>query len=147
MDPHVAVEVRLVAGAVLTDRTDERLLARVDLEVSVQKGFSDEAFAAAGPGAGVAVLVHLFGVRSHVRFSEEGDPAAEVRTVQPLVHGHHVTLQVVPTVRLVVALRVSALERLVVPFAGVAVRRRQLGRFRFFRPLVLLRRGKKRLGD
>ena len=127
VDPDMSVQVGLVTGAILTHGTHEWLLASVDLEMSVQQSLADEALAAAWPGAGVALAVDLLGVRPHVRLPEEGDAAAEVRRGQTLVHGHHVALEVVPSVGLVLTLGVAAAEGFVIPLSvGVTVRWGQL---------------------
>ena len=62
VDPHMSVQVALVACAVVTHRTHEGLLPGVDLEVTVQERLSHEPLATAGPGAGVALSVDLPGV-------------------------------------------------------------------------------------
>ena len=59
--------------------------------------------------------MNLLGMCPHVCLSIEGEPAANMRGVQLLVHGRHVALEVVPPVRLVAALGEAALERLVLP--------------------------------
>ena len=59
--------------------------------------------------------MNLLGVCPHVCLPIEGEPAANMRSVQFLVHRGHVALQVVPPVRLVAALGEAALERLVLP--------------------------------
>ena len=69
--------------------------------------------------------MNLLGVCAHVRLSIEGETAANVGSVQLLVHRGHVPLQVVPPVRLIAALGEPALERLVISVA-VAVGRGQL---------------------
>lgn len=125
----VSVQVGLVAGPVLTHAADVRLLPGVDLGVPVQKGFPEEVLGAPGPAADVPVAVELLVVDPHVRLPVEGDAAAEVRGVEPLVHRHHVPLQVVPAVRDVAALRVAAVKRLVL--AGLALRRGQVVQGRF----------------
>ena len=124
VDPHVTVQVALVAGAVLTYRTNKRLFACVDFEVTVEQRFPHEALATSWPRAGIALGVHIFGMLSHVGLPEKRHATAEVRRVEPLMHGHHVSLQVVPAIGLVATLWVSTLERLVLP--PVTIRRSQL---------------------
>ena len=59
--------------------------------------------------------MNLLGMCPHVCLAIEGEPAANMRSVQLLVHRGHVALQIVPPVRLVAALGEAALERLVLP--------------------------------
>ena len=61
--------------------------------------------------------MNLLGVCPHVCLSIEGEPAANMRGVQLLVHRRHVSLQVVPPVRLVAALGEAALKRLILSVA------------------------------
>ena len=75
--------------------------------------------------ADVALSVDLPGVRPHVCLPEEGEAAAGVGRGQPLVHGDHMPLEVVPPICLVLTLGVSAPEWLVLTLA-VTVRRSQL---------------------
>ena len=119
----VAVQVRLVAGSVLADAADVRLLPGVNLEVTVQQRFAEKVLAAGGPRAHIALLVRLLVVDAHVRFAVECDAAAQVGRAQPLVHRHDVALEVVPPVGDVGALGVGAVKRLVVLRPGVALRR------------------------
>ena len=136
MYSHMTVQVGLVTRPVLTDRTDEWFLSGVNLEVTVQQSFPHESLPTARPGAGVTLAVNLLGVSSHVRLPEESDAAAEVRGGEPLVHGHHVSLEVVPPVGLVLTLGVAAPEWFVLPLSlTVAVRRGQLAQL-FLTPLI-----------
>ena len=57
--------------------------------------------------------MNFFGVCSHVCLSVKGEATANMRSVQLLVHRRHVSLQVVPPVRLVAALGEAALKRLI----------------------------------
>ena len=59
--------------------------------------------------------MNLFGVCSHVCLAVKGESTANMGSIQLLVHRRHVSLQVVPPVRLVAALGEAALERLVLP--------------------------------
>ena len=114
VDPDMPVQVGLVTGAILAHWTHEWLLPGVDLEMPVQQSLADEALAAAWPCAGVALTVDLLGVRPHVRLPEECDTAAEVRRGQPFVHGHHVSLEVVPPVGLILTLGVATAKWFVI---------------------------------
>ena len=127
VDPDVSVQVALVAGAVLTHGTHEGLLPGVDLDVTVQERLPHKPLPAARPGAGVALAVDVPGVRPHVRLPVEHDAAAGVGRGEPLVHGDHVPLEVVPPIGLVLTLRVSTSEGFIIFAFTVAVRRCQLG--------------------
>ena len=61
--------------------------------------------------------MNLLGVCAHVRLSIEGETAANMGSVQLLVHRGHVPLQVVPPVRLVAALGEATLKRLILSVA------------------------------
>ena len=53
--------VRLLSEGPAAHLAHEGLLPGVDLEVAVQQRLAHEPLAAAGPGAGVALAVHLLG--------------------------------------------------------------------------------------
>ena len=69
--------------------------------------------------------MNLFGVCSHVCLAVKGESTANMGSIQLLVHRRHVSLQVVPPVRLVAALGEAALKRFILSVA-VTVRRGEL---------------------
>jgi len=99
-----------VTCSVLTDTTCEWFLPCVYFDMPIQQSLSYKAFPASRPGASIPVRMALFGVESHVSFTEKRNSAAEMRSVEALVHRHHVPLQVVPAVGLVVALGKATVE-------------------------------------
>ena len=66
--------------------------------------------------------MNFFGVCTHVCLSVKSEATADMGSIQLLVHGGHVSLQVVSSVRLVAALGEAALKRLVFSVA-ITVRR------------------------
>ena len=118
VDPYVAVQIALMAGAVVAHTAHERLLPRVDLHVALQQRLADKRLAAAAasarrPQADVALAMRLAVVLAHVRLAEIRHAAADVRRVEPLVHRGHVSFKIVPTIGFVGTLGVRAGEGLV----------------------------------
>ena len=124
-----------MAGAVLAYGAYEWFLSCMYLNMSVKESFPHKSFPTPRPCTGVAICMNLLGVSSHVSLAEECYPATEVGRVQSFVHCHHMPLQVVSPIRLVIAFRVSTLEWLVLPVPGVTVRG---GEVRHLGLLVLL---------
>ena len=61
--------------------------------------------------------MNLLGVCSHVCLSVKSEATANMGSIELLVHGGHVSLQVVPPVRLVAALGEATLKRLILSVA------------------------------
>lgn len=102
MDLPVPLQVALVARRVVTHSAHKVFLPVVHRQVALQQRFPAEP--AATEVAGVAVVVEDHGMFPERGFRGEQDAAALEHLGGGLVHGEHVSLEVVPPVRGVAAL-------------------------------------------
>ena len=103
VDLPVSLQVALVRCGVVADVTDKVFLSVVNGQMALQQRFPTESSAAVV--AGVAVVVEDHGVFPEGSFCVEENTAALQHLGAGLVHGEHVSLEVVPPVGGVPALR------------------------------------------